>query len=567
MRKYIFSLLATLVWGLTASAQTSAYKILHECDTTLQIVLQDTLLASRDVHYIVYEYPSKDADGKAATISGVVLIPSDVKDGSVPCDGTILYNHFTFTSPAQAPSQGDLLVPGVILANPLNPNYIVVASDYVGYGSSIDRRIAYLCGDTNARNSLDGLLAARKMLEDKNVPQGKYLFNIGYSQGGTESMYVAKLRDTEYRDKVTFTKTFVGGGLLDCEKAYSEYVKQDKCDDIKDVAMFLISANENLHLGIDYHNLFQEPLASHVQEVIDTKDKDVLAKYVVGVDSLHQLLQPNYMNLNSDQAKQLSAKLAEEKIANGWNPDLTQRYFIEHSRHDNFVPIQASRSLLTYLKNKGFEANITPGKTNLQTNTAVIKLDHTLSGIVWAVQTMGAIQFWPVVYYEGEQNRYYYEAVHDLTLLKFVKYLESLGIDVRSLLNSSTATNAARALDATAEEDAEGADENTEGSSVVRRASFLEILAFWNKISDTLDRLDLSVTDVLEILDDSGITLNELLEVYNYLNSAPEETPEGADSPLIDKEAFSELLNTYEQKLGDWLKLAGYELDLDFLNK
>ena len=92
-------------------------------------------------------------------------------------------------------------------------------------------------------------------------------------------------------------------------------------------------------------------------------------------------------------------------------------------------------------------------------------------------------------------------------------------------------------------------------------------MAFWNKISDTLDRLDLSVTDVLEILDDSGITLGELLEVYNYLNSAPEETPEGADSPLIDKEAFSELLNTYEQKLGDWLKLAGYELDLDFLNK
>ena len=562
MRKYIFSLLATLVWGLTASAQTSAYKILHECDTTLQIVLQDTLLASRDVHYIVYEYPSKDADGKAATISGIVLIPSDVKDGSVPCDGTILYNHFTLASPAQAPSQGDLLVPGVILANPLNPNYIVVASDYVGYGSSIDRRIAYLCGDTNARNSLDGLLAARKMLEDKNVPQGKYLFNMGYSQGGTESMYVAKLRDTEYKDKVTFTKTFVGGGLLDCEKAYSEYVNQDRCDDIMDVAMFLISANENLHLGIDYHNLFQEPLASHVQEVIDTKDKEVLAKYLGGLDYLHQLLQPNYLNLRSDQAKQLSAKLAEVKIANGWNPDLTQRYFIEHSRHDNFVPIQASRSLLTYLKEKGFESSIVPGKTNLQTNTAVIKFDHTLSGVVWAVQTMAAVQFWPVVYYEGEQNRYYYEAVHDLTLVKFVKYLESLGIDVRSLLNGS---EGAKSLNVTAGEDAVESDESVSGSPVLRRANMLEFLAFLNKISDVLEKLDLTVWDVMEILDDSDISLEELIEAYDYLNSDPVETADEEVSPLIDKEAFTNILNTYEQKLNDWLKVAGYELDWDFL--
>ena len=47
---------------------------------------------------------------------------------------------------------------------------------------------------------------------------------------------------------ITFDKTFSGGGMLDCEEAYSAFVEKDQCDAINDVAMFLISVNENCHL-------------------------------------------------------------------------------------------------------------------------------------------------------------------------------------------------------------------------------------------------------------------------------------------------------------------------------
>ena len=540
MKKHILTVLLMTGVGLSAPAQNT-YKILSECDTTVKARIEKVTLGSRDVRHFVYEYPSKDGDGQPVTISGIVMVPADIANGTTPCDGIILFNHHTIGGPEQAPSQGELDVPSGILANPLKPNYIIVMSDYIGYGSSIDHKIAYLCGDTNARNCLDGLLAARQLLTDKQIPQGRFLFNMGYSQGGTESMYIAKLRDMEYKDRgITFDNTFSGGGMLDCEEAFSAYVEKDQCDAINDVAMFLISVNENCHMGIDYHDLFQEPLASHVQEVILTKSKSVLSDIgVSGLDSLHQLLQPAYMDWKSDESKALKAKLAEIKITNGWEPDTTQRYFIEHSRHDNYVPIKCGRAIIPWMKSKGFTPSMVPGKTNLQTNTIVFKLKHQPSAAVWFVQTMAAVQAWPVIYYEGEQNRYYHDVVKDLNLMKVVKFLESLGLDLRKMFNTSEA----RAF-----------------MAEPRKASFFDLL---QQIQDTLAKVDLTIYDVIEMIYDSGITVEDIMEVYNYIKDT--DAPSTRESVTLGEhvEVPVYLLRQYEQTLANWLKLGGVDVQYD----
>lgn len=553
MRKLTITLLAA-VMTTVAAAQEAAYKILHECDTIVKAQVQGFTLGSRDAHYIVYEYPSKDGDGNAVTISGIVLVPGDVANGTVPCDGIILYNRFTVDDDSEVPSKGGigLQIPSFLLASPLKPNYIVVSSDYIGYGSSYEgHNMAYFCGDINARTSLDGLVAARQMLKDKNLPLGKYQFNIGNSQGATEAMYVAKLRDMEYKDKgIKFDKTFIGGGILDCEKAYSEFVKKDAMPEWRDVAMFLVSANENYKLGIQYDELFKEPVASLIPEFVKKKDKAVLAPEKVGkFDSLHQVLQPAYMDVNSEKAKVLSNKLAQIKIANGWEPDITQNYYITHCRHDNYVPVQCARELLTWMKGKGFKPSLVPGKTSLQTNMLVFKLTHLYSAIFWAVQTLAAIQYWPVVYYEGEQNRYYHDVVKDLNLMKTIKYLESWGIDVRALASSISG----------------GGSGSGSGGSM----NIFEIL---NKVSDTLNKVDLTVTDALQMLEDSGITLQDLMEVINYVTSAPaataKEATDVASVATIDTDAMMSdeakaavyLMKQYEQTLANWFLLGGYDV-------
>ena len=534
MKKTTIILLALIASVLTSAAQDINYKIIYDRDTVVKVRVGDFSLSSRSVRRIIYEYPSKDADGKPATISGVIMIPSNIIDGT-PCDGIMLFNRATLGSPEDCPSAGNQELINGLIVNPLQPNYILVMSDFIGYGSSSQYPMFYHSGDVNARNSLDGLLAARQILTDENLPQGKYLFNLGFSQGGSEALYVARLRDMEYKDKgVTFTKTFAGGGPTDYVVAYQEYVQKDWCEDCKDVVMMLISTVKNGHMNIAWKDLFKEPLASGVEEFIKTKEKSTLGDYGVSMqDSLHNLLQPAYMDVETPQAKALMAQLEKINLMNGWEPDTTQNYFIEHSRHDNYVPIQCVRAIIPWMKEKGFTPSIVPGKTNLQTNTMVFKLNHSLSAIVWLIQTVAAIQFWPVLYYEGEQNRYYHDIVGDLNLMKVIKTLESWGIDLKKVVN--------------------------DGGFARRKTNAFDLIP---NINEILGKVDLTTNDLEEMCDDSGITQADLIMAFLYLKAgigAREYAPGTTLEETVEAPLY--LLRSYEQQLANWFLLAGYDVN------
>ena len=552
MKRLILFLLVVVNVVLTAVAQSADYKIILERDTTVKTRAGGVTLSTRAVRRYVYEYPSKDADGKPVTISGVIMIPSNVVDGSAPCDGILLFNRATLGSPEDAPSTGNSELINGLIVNPLKPNYILIMSDFIGYGSSIDKPSFYHSGDVNARNSLDGLVAARKLLTDKQIPMGKYLFNLGFSQGGSETLYVAKLRDMEYKDKgITITKTFAGGGPTDYVIAYKEYVKRDWCEDCKDVVMMLISAVENLHLNIDYKDLFKEPLATGAKEYVKTKKKETLGDYGVSMqDSLHNLIQPAYMDVESDQAKAFMAALEKINLMKDWDIDTTQRYFIEHSRHDNYVPIQCVRAIIPWMREKGFTPSLVPGKTNLQTNTLVFKANHSVSAIIWLIQTVAAIEAWPVLYYEGGQNRYYHNVVKDLNLMKVIKTLESWGIDLRKIVKGDNAPQLVASHRAN------------------RSGALAAIMDFIPGIKDALAKVDLTPEDAEEMLEDAGITLEDVLQVAAYLFLSPSSVPE-TDSVLSvypfseDVEAPVQLMQLYEQTLANWYMQGGINVEYE----
>ena len=526
---------------LNCNAQ-AAYHVISECDTTVKAKLNSLSLGSRDVKLIVYDYPSTDADGKDVTVSGVIMIPSDILDGSVPCDGVILYNHFTIGSPKDAPSLGGegLTAVSAMLSNPLKPNYIVVACDYIGYGSSIDHDVSYICGDTNGRNILDGLLAAQQLMDDRQIPQGKFLFNMGYSQGGTESMYAARLTDSEEKYRgIRFDKTFSGGGPLDFEKIFRTYIERDACEDLADVVLMIISVNENYHLDIPYEVIFKEPMTSKALEYFRSKDKSVVSAIgVTSMDSVHQVLTPEFMDLESELAKKFMAKLKDISITEGWEPDVTKNYYLAHSRHDNYVPIQSGRGMIPWMREKGFTPSIVPGKTSLQTCTVIFKLNHQQAGIVWAIQTFAAIQFWPVLYYEGEQNRYYHNVVKDLNIMKVIKTIEGMGIDLKKLVQ--------------------------EGSLAPQRRmpTHTTLFDMIPNINQYLSKVDLTTDDLEEMCDDAGITAADILRAYLYLKTGEEA---GAPESAIDEEVEAPLylLRSYEQQLAAWFVLAGYDVQYE----
>lgn len=552
MKKVLLMMLVMLSCVLMAEAQEATYKIIVEKDSTIKYKVKGVTIGSRDVRYIVYEYQSKDPKGNDATISGVILAPLGIVNGTVPSDGILLYNHYTISALDEAPSSEIDRLSGAFMCNPLKPNYVLVMSDYIGFGSSKDKPQAYLCGDTNARNSLDGLLAAKALMKDKGIPEGRYLFNMGYSQGGTESMFAAKLSDMEYKDKgVTFDKTFSGGGPLDIEKAYTEYVRIDYCDYVGAIAQLIIAYNEWYGLGLDYHDAFQEPLASHVQEwFLDKKLHMSQITKNIGSDSVSHMLTPTYFDVESEEAKTLRKKLRAESLMDTWTPDTTQKYFLFHSRHDRYVPVQTGRVIIPWMKKKGFTPSIVPGKTNLQTNTVVFKLNHDDAAIVWFIQTAAAIQVWPALYYEGGQNRYYHNVVKDLNIMKVIKTLESWGIDLRKIVKNNNAPQLV-------------------ASHRANRSGILAlIMDLIPGVKDALAKVDLTPEDAEEMLEDAGITIEDIGQVVLYFLTSPSSAPE-ADSALSiylfseNVEAPVQLLRLYEQTLANWFMLGGINVEYE----
>ena len=98
MKKIAIIMLAFIAVAITSKAQAT-YNVISECDTTVKAKLNSLSLGSRDVHHIIYEYPSTDADGQPVTISGVIMIPQNILDGSVP----VTASSCTIISPSVRP--------------------------------------------------------------------------------------------------------------------------------------------------------------------------------------------------------------------------------------------------------------------------------------------------------------------------------------------------------------------------------------------------------------------------------------------------------------------------------
>ena len=89
------------------------------------------------LHRINIAYQTTDPKGNPCRMSGVIIIPKDVWDGEQICDGMVLYNHYAQLAKKDAPSRGYAMGEDMVLANPLNPNYIMVIPDFYGFGITI----------------------------------------------------------------------------------------------------------------------------------------------------------------------------------------------------------------------------------------------------------------------------------------------------------------------------------------------------------------------------------------------------------------------------------------------
>lgn len=553
MRKALLTLFvaACVASASNARTATSDYDVIHESDTVWNFGYNGVNLYSRKMHRIDISYLSKDHEGNSVLLSGYVAIPYDIYNGSQPCDGILLYNHYTQMNRDNAPTKGYSVGEDFVIANPLSPNYIVVASDYQGFGVSEHLPQAYCFGDFNGQASINMLLAARKLLDDRNISQGKFLFNAGYSSGGYDAIATQRVRDMYYRDEIVFDKTFTGGTPFDVIDACRYYIdhKDDNRIDVLCMPMVLDVYNRLTNLGYTYDQMYKEPYNKKFPEWLWS------GKYTTSavMDSLKgmtlsEILQDNFLSTYSDEFYTLRDLARKYSLTNDWTPDFSQRYYVMHLVRDNTVPASSGRAFLRFLSDFTYEGtserpfvkSIVPERTNLQTNFVIPDYHHTIvGGIIFYLNLAATLTAYPVLYYDDELNTHYADLVEDATVMGIIHKLEDKGFDVRGAIQKLT-------------------NGGTGGS-------FFDVLA---KLENTLNNLGTNTTEVLQIADDSGLELVDLLQIYMYLTTPVESA---ANKGIFDEgetvakqsEAEPYLTDYYQQYLNNWLK----ENNVDIFNQ
>ncbi len=532
--------------GSAAASQAAStalpVRVIHELDTTWTFSYNDLQLFSREMHRIDIVYPSKDIDGADVELSGQVVIPTEVYNGEQPCDGILLYNHFSTMAKTDVPTRGYAQGIDYVMTTPLKPNWIVVTSDFLGFGITEDRDQVYCFNDINGQASIDCLLAARQLLSQRGISQGRFTINAGYSSGGFDAIATQRVRDLRYRDQVVFDKTLVGGAPFDIMAAINEFINwKDENIDVTFVPMTLGFLNKYANLGFTYDQLFKEPVASHFEEwyMCGDYDNDYVRAQLKGL-KVSDVIQDDLLSRQGEIYSAIRKAAEENSLANGWTPDSTQHYFVFHAMRDSVVPTNSGRAFIEFLNRfdydgkrcDGFKKTIVPERTRLQTNFMIPTGKHTMvGGIAFYLTLSSALTAQPLLYYDDELNTHYADLIEPATLMGIVHLLEEKGIDVRALYKRLTSSG-------------------EEGGESGGGLDFFSMLA---QLEETLNNFGTDTTEVLQMLSDSGIELTDLLQLFTYLNSEPA-AARTLSAKDIREASEACIVGYYERRLTNWLK-------------
>jgi len=202
----------------------------------------------------------------------------------------------------------------------------------------------------------------------------------------------------------------------------------------------MVCTNETQKLNIPYSEVFQPYICDRIDELILSKAYSSwpVCDIIGREKKIHEILSDTYCDLKSPESKFMQELFASFSMTNDdWTPDPSQRIYLFHSRGDDYVPIQSARPMIEFLRSKGFEPSIIPGRTNLQTNFVVRDMGHLSATLVYFIQTLAAIKAWPLMYRDGQLNPIYQSLVsQDVDIVAQMRQLDAMGIDCRSIAKS-----------------------------------------------------------------------------------------------------------------------------------
>jgi hypothetical protein len=116
----------------------------------------------------------------------------------------------------------------------------------------------------------------------------------------------------------------------------------------------LLAYNEFFRLGIKRSDLFKEPLLSHIDDWILSKQyKAEEIDNMVGTNAMTDFAASPILDLESDVSKRLMEALDKENLCKGWKPNEDSNVILIHNADDDTVPVENTDNLYFFLKDSG----------------------------------------------------------------------------------------------------------------------------------------------------------------------------------------------------------------------
>lgn len=321
--------------------------------------MEDFMNDILDLQYdqIIFEYNSLGPDMKTPVrLTASIAMPTAVYNKQASPRALVLYNQFTTAKHRERASQ-EPDVEYNLLLNKLQ-NLIVISPDLYGWTLTEDKPQAFCCPEITGRETSDAWTAAMEILKEKEYDyESLPIINIGYSAGGFSAMAVDKYFNANRKD-VKFALTAAGGAPFDPTTVYENYVKTNYTRFPCALPLMVVAYKETYNLPMEYSDIFQEPLASNVENWILSKDYntwEINGLIGEGV-KVNQMLTPKGCDYTRVPAKTVYDKFRDNALCGPWptwQPSATTQYFIFHSKGDTYMMNDVGIEMASYLDDHG----------------------------------------------------------------------------------------------------------------------------------------------------------------------------------------------------------------------
>jgi len=309
-------------------------KYSDKCIAELQNMLGNIL--KHKVLQLPCTYTSVQPNGDTLLLSGKVILPHNRQ-----LRGVVLASHYTIGSNHEAPSvccafESIFAVKG----------YAVVMADYVGYGVTAQRVHPYLYWQSAAKAQTDMLREVQQVFDYYGYTYPKEVINYGYSEGGAVALGVAKYVEeqlTDWQLKAVYT----GAGPYDVAATYDACVAADEVGIPCAIPMLIMGMSAAYNLDLRKEDFFQEPLLSHYEEWVESKQYTVNEiNTLIGSQRLSDVMTAEGRDKTQPETARFYAAMQKSAIL-GYAPACPTYFF--HSTEDDVVPFLNSEHLMQSL--------------------------------------------------------------------------------------------------------------------------------------------------------------------------------------------------------------------------